>query len=268
MTDPRNDVPRYTARAIKATGRMDEVKALLRAWVPGESTSALRRRVRDMALLGKSTAMRSDDVVAHAFNQRLLSGSRPGAPWLQQLLSKRPADQWFTDLCLLYAARSDVVLRESITIYAADRRATGRLYVDTRSLIQFFEEQEARGRMGHPWSRGVKESVAQHILRQMTEFGLAGPPRRGGVRELLSFEPTDVAVGWLGYDLHFLGMSDSRLVSHHDWQVWGLDAERIRERMAHLAGPEMWEFQAAGAVVQVTWRCTTMEEAVDVLARC
>ncbi|MBI4706183.1 MAG: DUF1819 family protein [Deltaproteobacteria bacterium] len=258
--------PRYTARAIKATGLVEETKALLRAWEPGESAADLRRRARQDALLGKATASRSDDVVAHAFNQRFLSGPLPAAPHLQRLLELRGTGRWFTDLCLLYAARADLVLREAVTMYAAQRRSTGRTYVDTPSLLQFLEDQQARGRMEKPWSRSVKESVAQHVLRQMTDFGLAGRPRRG-VRELLAFEPSGVAVGWLAHDLHFRDLSDLRVVEHPDWQIWTLDGNRVRDRMSWLARPGVWEFQAAGSVVQVTWACATMKEAVDVLAR-
>lgn len=256
----------YTARAIKATGLVDETKALLRAWEPGESAAELRRRAREEALLGKATASRSDDVVAHAFNQRFLSGPKPAAPYFQRLLNSKGPGRWFTDLCLLYAARADVVLREAVTVYAASRRARSRAYVDTRSLVHFLEDQEARGRMERPWSAGVKESVAQHLLRQMTDFGLAGPPRRG-VRELFPFQPTGLAVAWLAYDLHFQGCSDSRVVSHEDWKVWTLDEARVRARMSWLARADLWELQAAGSVVQITWACARMEEVLDVLAR-
>jgi len=256
----------YTARAIKATGLIEEAKALLRVWTVGESTADLRRRVRDEAILGKSTASRSDDVVEYAFNLRFLAGDRPAAPYLKELLEKKGPGRWFTDLCLLYTARADVVLREAITVYAANRRASGRPYVDTPSFVHFLADQEAAGRMESPWSTNVKESVAQHVLRQMTDFGLAGPGRRG-VRELLPFEPTDVAVAWLAHDLHYHNLSDSRVVSHPDWEVWMLTEAQVRERMAWLASPNLWEFQAAGSIVQITWACSSMEEVVDVLAR-
>jgi hypothetical protein len=257
---------RYTARAIKATALVEETKALLRAWKPGESTAGLRRRARERALLGKATASRSDDVVAHAFNQRFLSGPVPAAPHLQRLLELRGPGRWFSDLCLLYAARADVVLREAITIFAADRRASGRSYVDTASLVHFLEDQEKRGRMEKPWSMSVKESVAQHVLRQLTDFGLAERPRRG-VRELRRFDPTGIAVVWLAYDLHFHSLSDPRVVAHPDWRVWILEPERVRDRMSGLARPAIWEFQAAGSVVQISWACANMKEVVDVLAR-
>lgn len=266
MTNVNEKVRRYTARAIKATALVDETKALLRAWKPGESTAELRRRAREKALLGKATASRSDDVVAHAFNQRFLSGPLPPAPHLQRLLELRGPAQWFTDLCLLYAARADVVLREVITVFAAERRATGRSYVDTASLVHFLEDQEGRGRMEKPWSTSVKESVAQHVLRQLTDFGLAERPRRG-VRELRSFGPSGIGVVWLAYDLHFRNFSNPRVVDHPDWRVWTLEPEHVRDRMSGLARPGVWEFQAAGSVVQITWACTTMKEVVDVLAR-
>ncbi len=266
MSAAENGLPRYSARAIKATGLIEETKALLRAWTSGESTAGLRRRARQDALLGKATASRSDDVVAHAFNQRFLSGPIPAAPYLQALLESRGSDRWFTDLCLLYAARADVVLREAVTVYAAERHATSRAYVDTPSLVHFLEDQEARGRMEKPWSAGVKESVAQHILRQMTEFRVAGKSRRG-IRDLLVFEPTGLAVAWLAHELHFQGLSDVAIVNHPDWQILNLSGARVRDRVSWLARPGLWEFQAAGSVVKVTWACSSMKEAVDVLAR-
>ena len=256
----------YTSRSIKATGLVDETKALLRVWKPGESTAELRRRVREESLLGKATASRSDDVVAHAFNQRFLAGKHPPARHLQRLLLELGPGRWFTDLCLLYASRADVVLREAITVYSAERRSTGRTYVDTPSMVRFLEDQQAKGRMERPWSSSVKESVAQHVLRQMTDFGLAGPSRRG-LRELLPFEPTSLGVAWLAHDLHFQKHSDSGVVYHPDWEVWTISEPRVRDRMSWLAQPGIWEFQAAGSVVQITWACKTMKEAVDVLAR-
>ena len=63
MNSASENLPPYTARAIKATGLVDETKVLLRAWEPGESAADLRRRAREKSLLGKATASRSDDVV-------------------------------------------------------------------------------------------------------------------------------------------------------------------------------------------------------------
>jgi hypothetical protein len=143
---------------------------------------------------------------------------------------------------------------------------TDRHWLDTPSLIRFLEDQQAAGRMARPWSDSVKQRVAQHVLRQMTDLGLAGPNRRGS-RELLPFAPSNLAVAWLAYELHCQGCSDAAVTAHRDWQLWILHEPNLRERLALLARRELWEIQAAGSVVQITWACTTWEEAVDVLAR-
>jgi hypothetical protein len=265
MTTERPDAA-YTARAIKATGLIDETRVLLRAWRPGETSSDLRRRALDEGLLGRATASRTEDLVTEAFRHRFLSGPAPAAPHLRRLLEARGFGPWFVQLCLLYTARADVVLREAITVYAAQRRTNGRRFVDTPSFVLFLEEQEARGRMARPWSKTVKASVAQHVLRQMTDFGVAGPSRRG-VRQITPFAPGNIAVAWLAYDLHFQGLTDSDVVGHDDWRLWSVEEPEVRARMAELAQPELWEFQAAGSVVRVTWSCSSMNEVIDGIAR-
>lgn len=256
----------YTSRAIKATGLLEETRALLRAWRMGETSADFRRRAREEGLLGKATASRTDDVVGHAFSPRFLLPSRPPAAHLKKLLEALGSGPWFRDLSLLYAARADVVLHEAVTVYAAERLSTGRPYADTSSFVEFLHRQEAAGRMEHPWSPSVKASVARHILRQLTDFGHAGPPRRGA-RELWPYEPTRLGVAWLAYDLHFAGLTDSAVVAHEDWALWNLREGQVREWMSLQAGSELWEFQAGGSVVQVTWACSSMEEAADVFAR-
>jgi hypothetical protein len=42
----------------------------------------------------------------------------------------------------------------------------------------------------------------------------------------------------------------------------------VRDRFDELSRVGLWIFQAAGAVVRVTWNVSSMEEAVDALARC
>ncbi len=257
----------YTARAIKATGLLDETRILLREWRPGESLPDLRQRVLSTGLLGKATASRAHDVVTHAFGQRFLAPEGPPAQHLKRLLEAKGSGDWLLHLFLLYAARNDVVLSEAATRYARERTSSGRPWVDRRSLERFLEEQEAAGRMARPWSPAVRSSVARHVLRQMTDFGLAGPPTARGLRRLRRLEVSPTAAAYLAYDLHFGGAGDASIVAHPDWAVWLCDEPTVREQMRRLARPELWEFQAAGSVVQVTWTCSSMQEAVDELAR-
>lgn len=257
----------YTSRSIKATALLDETRLLLREWRPGESSAELRRRVREEGLLGKATAARAVDVVAHAFNQRLLGYNAARATHLRDLLAQRRPGKWFDHVCFLLAARNDIVLREAVTRFLAVHRAAGNVVVDTKTFEEFLLEQEVHGRMTRPWSKNVRTSVAQHVLAQLSDYGVLSAAGRGGVRRLLSFEADAVAVAWLAYDLHFAGASDIGILDHEDWAVWMMGSPVVRDRLLSMSGTGLWELQLAGTVAQFTWVCRTMKEVVDALAR-
>ncbi|MCB9697630.1 MAG: DUF1819 family protein [Alphaproteobacteria bacterium] len=261
------NLPPYTSRSIKATALLDETRLLLRAWQPGESSADLRRRVREEGLLGKATAARAVDVVAHAFNQRFLGDNTERATHLRELLARRGAGRWFENVCFLLAARNDVVVREAVTRFIAEERAAGHAAIDIRLMEQFLRDQEAAGRTAKPWSDSVRTSVAQHVLAQLADYGVVSKAGRGGVRRLLGFEPDGVAVAWLAYDLHFDGVSDVGVLEHPDWPVWQMSGRDVRERLLSMAGAGLWELQVAGSVAQFTWGCGSMVEVVDALAR-
>ncbi|MCC6521361.1 MAG: DUF1819 family protein [Polyangiaceae bacterium] len=254
----------YTARAIKGTALLEETRALLRAWRPGESAGAFRDRVRAEDLLGKATAARSDDVVRVAFAGRLLADGDEPAVSLRHLLASRKSGPWFSQLCLLFAARADVVLREAVTEFLARQRARRSEAVTTADFLRFLDEQHSAGRMARPWSRSVRESVAQHVLHQLTDLGALGPPRRG-VRALLPYRPGALATAWLTCELHRQGVSDIAIVEHHDWRIWQMHEEDVREALDRLSDLGLWIFQGAGTVVRITWTWADWATVLEVL---
>ena len=258
---------RYTARAIKATGLLEETLILLRAWRPGEPPVDLLRRARDEGLLGKATAARAEDVVSRVFNHRFLDAPLPAASSVRVLLLKRGVGPWFKDICLLQSARADVVVREAVTVFLSGLRQEGRLMLDTATMQDFLRGQENAGRMERPWSPTVVRRVAQHVLGQLTDYGALSTPRRHGVRTVMDYRPTMIALAWLAYDLHFKGWTDPEVISHPDWAVFQLSLGEVRDTLLHLAGPGLWDLQIAGSVTQFSWACSTMEEAIDAIAR-
>ena len=114
------DASFYTARAIKSTALLEETRSLLRAWRPGESAAALRQRARAEDLLGKATAGRAGDIVQSAFISRLLTEAQEPAASLRRLLDARGNGPWFAQMCLLFSARADVVLRDAVAEFLPD----------------------------------------------------------------------------------------------------------------------------------------------------
>lgn len=242
----------YTSRSIKGTALLTETRALLRAWQPGESPRAFCERVARADLLAKATSSRVDDVVRRVFEPRFLADGEEPARSLQWLLARRQSGPWLSQLCLLFAARADVVVRDAITDLLPAARASGSASVSTVDFERFLAMQESAGRLPRPWSSSVRRSVAQHVLHQLSDLDVLGPSRRGD-RALRSYAPGPVAMIWLACDLHRRGLSDAALAGHRDWRVWQLGEREVRDALARLSHLGLWLYQGAGSTVRITW---------------
>ena len=264
----------YTSRACKGSALLADTRALLRAWNPGDTAEVLEHRALSQDILGKATAQRVHDVVRRVFAPRYLG--RPSSPqqtqpdpfarYLKRLLEANPPGDWFRDLCLIYAARTDVVLRDVLVVHYPQALAEGRTRLNKDSIHEFLRQAELNGRMKTPWSDTVRRRVAAGLSRQLTEFGLLSNPHPTG-RDLLRFRPCKRAIAFLAHEIHFSGASDAGLMEHPDWRLWQLDREALRQELDELSRDGLWIFQAAGSVVRIAWTYSTMQEAVDAIAR-
>ncbi|MEM7559717.1 MAG: BrxA family protein [Planctomycetota bacterium] len=262
MTEPASDP--YTIRISKGAALLPETRLLLREWNTEEDAASLAERVLEADLLGKATARRVRDIVQRCFAPRLLNPAGCPARHLKRLVEGRASNDWFRDLCLLYSARADRLLRDSITVFLADAMNEGRLSVTVDTAVTFLCEAEEKGMMESPWASETKKKISRGVLKALAEFGFLSTDSRKP-RVILSFRPHPIAVAYLAHDLHFSGMSDAGIVSHEDWSIWQCNVPVVRESLDELSRHGLWVFQAAGNVVRITWNAKTMEEAVDVL---
>ena len=257
----------YTIRLSKGAGLIAETRDLLRAWQPGESAAALAERVLQTDLLGKSTARRVKDIVQRVFAPRYLYPAGCPALYVKKLVEMHTAGDWFHDLCLLYAARADRLVRDGVTVLLRNACDEGRISLSVDAVVAFLREADQNGMMAHPWSPEVRKRVARVLLKVLMEFGFLTQRVRGR-RELRHCQPHPLGIAYLALDLHFRGATDTVVTSHPDWHLWLLDEPIVRDSLDELSHVGLWIFQAAGAVVRITWNVSSMEEAVDALARC
>jgi hypothetical protein len=258
-------IPRYTIAVCKGSALLEETKALLRAWQPTETARQLSARVLQEDLLGKTTAYRVNDIVRRFFAARFLVSDGKPAVLLKRLLENGAAGRLVSDLCLLCAARQDVLLRDVISQVYGPAVAEGRLALGTRDVLTFLREADHDGRIPEPWSEQVKLKVSRGLLRALTDFGLLREVRRGR-RETVVYRPTDGAVVYLAYDLHFAGATDAAVVAHRDWAIFGMQRRDVVAHMDRLSAEGWWTMQAAGSVVRITWKYASMDEVVNALA--
>ncbi len=257
---------RYTIAVCKGSAFLEETKVLLRAWHPGESTTEFRDRVLRQDLLGKMTAYRASDIVRRVFAWRFLRPDSRPAILLKRLLGHGHVGQIFSDLCLLYAARNDDLIRDAVTHLYWPGVSDGRLTLSPAYVVEFLRQADRDGHIPEPWSEQVKVRVARGILKAMTDFGLLREVARGK-RELVHFRPADQTIVYLAYDIHFTGSTDASLVKNRDWALFGLGARDVTSALDRLSGEGWWLAQVAGSLVRVTWKYASMEEVVDALTR-
>ena len=101
-------------------------------------------------------------------------------------------------------------------------------------------------------SGGVRLSVAQHLLHTLTDVGILGPARRG-IRPMLPYAPSLLAVGWLALDLHARGATDSELRAHSDFGILQQEPHAVVELLLRLAEHGLVEVQAGVDLVQIAW---------------
>lgn len=258
-------LPPYTIAICKGSALLEETRALLRAWQQGEPLKGFDDRVLREDTLGKTTAYRARDIVRRVFARRYLQPDDQVARHLKHLLEVLPYGAWFSDVCLLYAARADQALREVITDFYWPAMEEGRLTLLPDTVVRFLRDAQSEGRMEKPWSDAVRLKVARGLLKALTDFGLLREVARGR-RETVSYHPTDLVLVYLAHDLHAAGLTDASVVDHTDWDLYGIKRSHRFDVLNRLAGDGWWIAQGAGAVVRITWKYETLGEAVDALA--
>jgi hypothetical protein len=255
----------YTIAICKGSALLDETRALLRAWQLDENLAAFDARVLRQDILGKTTACRTRDIVRRVFAHRYLRPDDHPARHVKRLLASLGPGPWFGDLCLLYAARADRLLRDIVVEFYWPAVEQGRLTILPPAVVAFLREAQRQGRMRKPWSSAVQVRVARGLLKALTDFGLLREVARGR-RETASYHPTDLALVYLAHDLHAAGLTDASVLDHPDWDLYGIARSHRFEVLNRLAGDGWWIAQGAGTVVRITWKYDTLGEAVDALA--
>lgn len=267
MIPLQSDRRPFTVAISKGSGLVDESRSLLLAWRPGESLDAFTDRVLEQDILGRSTAGRTRDLVRRVFARRFLTGRPPPASALQTLYHLSGGGRWFTDICVLQAARADDLLRATIAELYFGARSRGKPTLSVDDVRNFVVgENEARS-AGRPWSAAVTLKVSRGLLQALEEFGLLQRVPGQRDRALLRREPTNIAVAYLAHDLHFRGVTDLSLAVHRDWLLWGLNARSVLQRMGDSVFDDLWVIQSSNDAVTITWRCQNMEVLVEQLAR-
>ena len=255
----------YTTQFQAGLGMVQETIALLRLWEPGTSPSALADRVIAEGLFARNTARRARNLAAEMFAPRYLKNNGEPALRLRRLLDGHLVHETLVQLFFLQTARAQQILADFVRDVYWPKYGAGSNAVTKADAETFIQRALDEGRMSKRWSESTIHGVSGYLVGCCADFGLL----EGGVssRTIRRFYIRPEATLYLTYDLHFSGFSDRDVVTHVDWQLFGLEASEVLRLISNLSHDRHLEVQSGADLIQISWKYRTMEECIDVLSK-
>lgn len=255
--------PFYTTQLQAGLGLIEETQTLLGQWQPGMGTQDLFNAALDSGEFPNVTARRLRNIVAECFAPRYLNPAPQPAKWLQ-VLNHRVSRRTLNQLFLIYTARANLILRDFVTHLYWERYASGYTEISSEDATEFVHRATFDGKTKKLWSETTIKRLSSYLLSACIDYQLLEPLTRVA-RQITPVRIDPCAVVILVYDLHLQDIADNNLISHPDWQLFGLQPEDVRDELKRLSVHKLWIIQTAADVVSISWAYKTMEEVVDVI---
>jgi hypothetical protein len=255
----------YTTQLQAGLGLIDETKALLDIWKPGMGTKSLYQTALESGRFPNVTARRLLNIVAECFAPRYLAeGAYPAAHL--KFLGPGLAPHELQQFLLLFTCRANAILADFVREVYWERYAGGYSEVSNEDARMFVERGIDDGKTSKRWSETTVRRVSAYLTGCCADYGLLNGVGKSG-RKMLSYRVSHKVAAYLAYDLHFKGMGDNALLSHGDWELFGMGREDVLDEMKRLSLKGFVILQAAGEVVKISWKHHDMEALCYALAQ-
>lgn len=255
----------YTAALIRGQGLVPETTALLAHWSPGTPPAELAADVLTEGLLGRSTERRTRDLVSAFAKRYLAEGERP-ARVLKRLLAAGVGQEVTRQFMFLFTARAYPILHDAVTGVYWPKYAAGAAQLGLPDVLALIQAGEDRGYVDPPWSQATRDRVASNVLGTLADFGLLENSATA-YRDYRPYRVLPEAVLFLAYEVHFRGFSDTSVLDHPDWRLFGLDRDGVAQHLVRLGQDGHFIAQYAGDLLRVSWTYESLDECLDAIAR-
>ena len=255
----------YTSQLGAGLGLVNETKTLLDLWSPGMSANQLHQVALESGRFPTVTARRLRNIVVECFAPRyLVAGGAPAVHLKRLSATISTAD--LTQLMLVFTTRANPILGDFIRQVYWARYAGGYTQITNDDARMFVERAIDDGLTTKRWSESMVQNVSGYLTGCCADYGMLERGRRTS-RRILPFRISPSVAAYLAYELHFSGVGDNALLTHEDWQLFGLAREDVLEEIKRLSLKGLLIVQAAGDVIRISWKQQDMEALCDVLTQ-
>lgn len=255
----------YDTNLAMGLGLIEETKVLLNTWVPGMSAADLYQKVLRTGVLSHVSAYRLRNIVVRCFGNRYLIDDGKPARTLKLLLPALTSQQ-LTQLFFIFTCRANPIFADFVRdVYWSCYESAAR-FITKDMAENFIRRSIDDNKTQSRWADGQIERMGRYLTGCCSDFGLLGRPTSAG-RPLLPYRVEAAVIAYLIYDLHFNGVGDNALLTHEDWQLFGMAREDVLEEIKRLSLKGLLIVQAAGDVIRISWKQQDMETLCDVLTQ-
>jgi hypothetical protein len=255
----------YTSQLQAGLGLVSETKTLLDLYLPGMSAAQLQRIALESGRFPTVTARRLRNVVVECFAPRYLASGGAPAEHLKRLSSQMSTAD-LAQLMLIYTSRANPILGDFVRHVYWARYTGGHAQINNDDARAFVERAIDDGKMVKRWSESTVRRVSGYLTGCCTDYGLLERGQKTS-RRIIPFRMAPMVAAFLAHELHFSGVGDNALLTHEDWQLFGLAREDVLEEIKRLSLKGLLIVQAAGDIIRISWKQQNMEMLCDVLTQ-
>lgn len=255
----------YTTQLQAGLGLVGETKTLLDLWLPGMSAAQLHQVALESGRFPTVTARRLRNIVVECFAPRyLVAGGSPAAHLKRLSAVLSTAD--LTQLMLVFTCRANQILGDFVRQVYWSRYAGGYTRIANEDAHAFVERGIDDGKTSKRWSETTVRRVSGYLTGCCADYGMLERGLRSS-RTIIPFRISPSVATYLAHELHFTGVGDNALLTQEDWQLFGMAREDVLEEIKRLSLKGLLIVQAAGDVVRISWKLSSMEALCDVLTQ-
>jgi hypothetical protein len=256
----------YTTELSKGQGAVAETLSLLQVWESGMVPEVLAQKILNEGVLGRSTAVRTRDLVQRVFVRRYFVDDGAPARYLKYLVEQQADSAVVRQIMLVYTARLHVILRDFIAEVYWGQYSAGADTISRSDAEEFIEHAKADGRISPPWSDIMKLRVARYLTGTLADFGFVEDVKKNA-RPLRPYRLLPETALFLAHEIHFKEFSDNSILESPDWKLFGISREEVVQQLDKLARGGHFILQYSGDLLRISWKYLTMEECLDAIAR-
>lgn len=255
----------YNTRLGAGLSVIGETRTLLELWEPGMSAKQLFQHALDSGIFPGMSARRLRNLISECFAPRYLVVNDYPAVILKKMGPFLTLTE-FIQLLFLFTCRANLILADFVRQVYWHRYTSGHDTISNDDARDFVTKAIQQGKTVKPWSENMIERVAGYLTRCCADFGLLEPGIKR-VRQIITYRIEPRVAAFLAYDLHFSGMGDNTIITHCDWELFGMEKEDVIDELKRLSFRRFFIIQTAGDVIRIGWNYKSWEELTGVIAK-